>query len=54
MKKNGILHGEISKTIAELEHYDTILIGDAGMPCQDGSNGLIWRSAKGFHRFLMC
>ena len=36
MKKNGIYHGEISKLIAELEHFDTILIGDAGMPCQPG------------------
>ena len=36
MKRNGIYHGEISKLIAELEHFDTILIGDAGMPCQPG------------------
>lgn len=36
MKKNGILHGEISKIVAELEHFDIILIGDAGMPCPDG------------------
>ena len=36
MKKNGVLHGEISKVIAELEHFDTIILGDAGMPCQPG------------------
>lgn len=36
MKKSGVYHGEISKLIAELEHFDTILIGDAGMPCQPG------------------
>ncbi|MHC1772822.1 MAG: D-ribose pyranase [Flexilinea sp.] len=36
MKKNGILHGEISKIVAELEHFDIILIGDAGMPCPEG------------------
>ena len=36
MKKSGIYHGEISKIVAELEHFDTILIGDAGMPCQPG------------------
>ncbi len=35
MKKSGILHGEISKIVAELEHFDTILIGDAGMPFGD-------------------
>ncbi len=36
MKKSGIYHGEISKIVAELEHFDTNLIGDAGMPCQPG------------------
>ena len=36
MKKSGILHGDLSKIIAELEHFDTILIGDAGMPCPPG------------------
>ncbi len=36
MKKTGNLHGEISKIVAELEHFDIILIGDAGMPCSDG------------------
>ena len=32
MKKTGLLHGEISKLIAEMAHNDMILIGDAGMP----------------------
>lgn len=32
MKKIGLLHGELSKVIAEMGHGDTILIGDAGMP----------------------
>jgi len=36
MKKTGLLHGELSKVIAELAHGDTILIGDAGMPVPDG------------------
>mgnify|MGYP000748100275 CR=1 FL=1 len=36
MKKSGIFHGDLSKIIAELEHFDTILIGDAGMPCPSG------------------
>ena len=36
MKKSGIFHGDLSKIIAELEHFDTILIGDAGMPCPPG------------------
>lgn len=36
MKKQGLLHGEILWTIANMGHTDTILIGDAGMPCPDG------------------
>lgn len=32
MKKTGLLHGQLSKVIAEMGHGDTILIGDAGMP----------------------
>lgn len=36
MKKLGILHGELSKVIAEMAHNDTILISDAGMPVPKG------------------
>lgn len=36
IKKIGLLHGEISKLIAEMAHHDTILIGDAGMPVPKG------------------
>lgn len=36
MKKIGLLHGELSKLIAEMAHADTILIGDAGMPVPKG------------------
>lgn len=36
MKKIGLLHGDLSKLIAEMAHDDTILIGDAGMPVPKG------------------
>ena len=36
LKKIGLLHGELSRTIAELAHEDIILIGDAGMPVPEG------------------
>jgi D-ribose pyranase len=36
MKKIGLLHGELSKLIAEMAHGDMILIGDAGMPVPKG------------------
>ncbi len=36
MKKGRLLHGEISRVIAEMAHADKILIGDAGMPVPKG------------------
>ncbi|HHV66002.1 MAG TPA: D-ribose pyranase [Peptococcaceae bacterium] len=36
MKKTGILNKDISEVIAGLGHTDTIAIGDAGLPIQDG------------------
>lgn len=36
IKKIGVLHGELSKLLAEMAHHDTILIGDAGMPVPKG------------------
>lgn len=36
MKKGKLLHGEISRLIAEMGHTDTLLIGDAGMPVPEG------------------
>lgn len=36
MKKIGLLHGELSKLIAEMAHDDMILVGDAGMPVPKG------------------
>lgn len=32
MKKTGLLHGELSKIIAELGHGQTIVIADCGLP----------------------
>ena len=36
IKKIGVLHGDLSKLLAEMAHHDTILIGDAGMPVPKG------------------
>ena len=36
MKKTGLLHGELSRCIAQMGHQDMILIGDAGMPVPKG------------------
>lgn len=36
MKKGPILHGRLSQIIAEMGHFDLILIADAGMPIPKG------------------
>lgn len=36
MKKHGILHAELSGTIAALGHGDQLVIGDAGLPVPAG------------------
>ncbi len=52
MKKIGILHGELSKTIAELAHDDMILIGDAGMPVPEGVKMIDLALKEGVPHFL--
>lgn len=36
MKKSGILHAELSRTIASMGHLDMLVIGDAGLPVPKG------------------
>jgi D-ribose pyranase len=36
MKKIGILHVELSRTIASMGHLDLLVIGDAGLPVPRG------------------
>lgn len=52
MKKIGILHGELSKVIAELAHEDMILIGDAGMPVPEGVRLIDLAVVKGVPSFI--
>jgi len=52
MKKIGILHGELSRVIAELAHADTILIGDAGMPVPKGIKLIDLAVVEGVPPFL--
>lgn len=52
MKKIGLLHGELSKVIAELAHEDTILIGDAGMPVPEGVTLIDLAVVNGVPAFL--
>lgn len=52
MKKIGVLHGELSKLIAEMAHHDTILIGDAGMPVPPGVKLIDLAVVNGVPSFL--
>ena len=36
MKKTGLLHAELSRTIASMGHGDILVIGDAGLPVPPG------------------
>lgn len=37
MKKTGLLHAELSRTIAAMGHGDALVIGDAGLPVPPGT-----------------
>ncbi len=52
MKKIGLLHGELSKTLAELAHEDRILIGDAGMPVPEGVKMIDLAVVQGVPAFI--
>lgn len=52
MKKTALLHSELSKVIAMMAHGDTILIGDAGMPCPKGVPFIDLALTKGSPRFM--
>lgn len=52
MKKIGLLHAELSKTIAALAHDDIILIGDAGMPVPSGVKMIDLALTDGIPHFL--
>lgn len=36
MKKLGVLHRDLARTIAAMGHTDLLVIGDAGLPVPDG------------------
>lgn len=52
MKKIGLLHGELSRLLAEMAHEDKILIGDAGMPVPKGVQLIDLALVEGVPRFL--
>lgn len=52
MKKQGILHPELSRIVASLGHTDTIVIADAGLPIPDGPVRIDLALIEGVPSFL--
>lgn len=52
MKKTGLLHGQLSRVIAEMGHKDAILIADAGMPIPKNMECIDLALTKGIPGFL--
>lgn len=41
MKKGRVLNSDIARVIAQMGHFDTLAIGDAGMPVPKNTEKLI-------------
>ena len=52
MKKTGLLHAELSRTIASMGHGDILVIGDAGLPAPPGVPVLDLALRQGVPGFL--
>lgn len=52
MKKTAVLNTQVSAVIAELGHFDTIMIGDAGMPVPAGTPKIDLAVTLGLPRFI--
>ncbi|MGW8482948.1 D-ribose pyranase [Microbacterium sp. NPDC055903] len=51
MKRNGILHGDLSKHLAGLGHTDRFLVVDSGFPVPEGVPVVDLRVVYGLPRF---
>ena len=51
MKRAGVLHGELSKVIAELGHGQSIVIADYGLPVPSGVQLIDLAISPGIPRF---
>ncbi|EHN58472.1 D-ribose pyranase [Oenococcus kitaharae] len=51
MKKGVLLNSEISAVVADMGHFDTLAIGDAGMPVPAGTKKIDLAVTKDLPRF---
>lgn len=52
MKKTSVINSDISRVIAQMGHFDTLAIGDAGMPVPKGVEKIDLAVTKGVPSFL--
>ncbi len=52
MKKTTLINSQISAVIAKMGHFDTLTIGDAGLPIPDGPERIDLALTKGVPAFL--
>ncbi|QBO37042.1 D-ribose pyranase [Periweissella cryptocerci] len=52
MKKGSVINSDISRVIAQMGHFDTLAIGDAGMPVPVGTEKIDLAVSKGLPSFI--
>ncbi|WP_125588944.1 D-ribose pyranase [Companilactobacillus jidongensis] len=52
MKKGTVLNSQVSAVIADMGHFDTLSIGDAGMPVPAGTKKIDLAVEKGLPKFI--
>ncbi|ETY72699.1 ribose pyranase [Lactiplantibacillus fabifermentans T30PCM01] len=52
MKKSAVLNTEVSYTIANMGHFDTLMIGDAGMPVPEKTEKIDLAVTLGLPKFI--
>lgn len=52
MKKTSVINSDISRVISQMGHFDTLAIGDAGMPVPKGVEKIDLAVTKGIPSFL--
>jgi D-ribose pyranase len=52
MKKTMLINSQISRIIAKMGHFDTLTIGDAGLPIPNGPERIDLALMKGIPAFL--
>ena len=52
MKKTAVINSDISRVIAQMGHFDTLAIGDAGMPVPAGTEKIDLAVTKNLPSFI--